>query len=103
MVAAHRPSRFVGATWSNFQPSLGLPPIQSNRSAGSALARALVNARLVESAECVLRGNAEVVDVLDLIDHEAASAQGLFAVYVCSHGLYPFTAPYRLATNRTKH
>lgn len=94
--------RFISATWSTFQTSLGLGPIPTSRTAGTALATALVDARLVDASECILRSNPEVVDFIDIVELEAAEAEETLIVYLCSHGLFPFTTPFRLATSRTK-
>lgn len=102
MPPTRQTSRFLGATWSTFQPSLGLGPIEANRTAGAPLAAAFVEAKIVDSSECILRANIEVADLIDLLEQEAAKAEEALVVYICSHGLFPFAAPYRLATTRTK-
>lgn len=94
-------ARLVAAAWSVFQPSTGLDPLPMNRVGGLDVARAFVRSKLVDASQCTLEANPEPADFLDLLEAEAAKPGDAFYVYICSHGLYPFGSPYRLATART--
>lgn len=93
-------SRVILATWSDFNPTLGLSQLPHTRRGNTALQRVLRDS-LREDVEFVSLDGEKHDVVLDLIEEHAKHADGLFLVYLSSHGLLPPDRGLVLATAET--